>query len=202
MRAPESLIIFLVDDDPFFQSALKQFLSLRFKDRVNLRVFPTAEQCGRYLEQCSRFLFQKPDLIFLDYMLSPEDDDGMSGLDLLPKIRASHPDIPVVMISGKAGLQEAVQAIKGGAYDFMVKNQVLFENIEKLIKEATESVSFFGKACNSHFWLKNKKADTQHLSWALNARSRIFFSPFELPPLGKTPIPIKKKKKSRARLVH
>ena len=195
MRSPECLFVFLVDDDPFFQSALKQFLNLRFKDRVNIRVFATAEQCARYL-------FQKPDLIFLDYMLSQENDAAMSGLDFLPRIRASHPDIPVVMISGIAGLREAVEAIKGGAYDFMVKNQVLMENIEELIKEATESVSFFGKACNTHFWLKNKKAETQHLSWALNARSRIFFAPFELPPTGKTPIPIKKKKKIRARLVH
>ena len=56
------------------------------------------------------------ELVLLDVMMP-----GEGGLDLLPKIRAAHPDVIVVMMSGNATVETAVQATKLGALDFIEK---------------------------------------------------------------------------------
>jgi DNA-binding NtrC family response regulator len=56
------------------------------------------------------------DLVLLDVMMP-----GESGLELLPKIRAASPETIVVMMSGNATIETAVQATKAGALDFIEK---------------------------------------------------------------------------------
>src|SRR5688572_30094515 len=60
---------------------------------------------------------QEPDAVLLD-LLMPGALDGMATLT---KLREAHPDIPVVMMSGKAGLGDAVRATKMGAFNFLEK---------------------------------------------------------------------------------
>jgi len=46
---------------------------------------------------------------------------GMDGLDVLKKVRARHPDVPVIMISGHGTVETAVEATRRGAFDFLEK---------------------------------------------------------------------------------
>ncbi len=57
-----------------------------------------------------------PDLVLLDVAMP-----GRDGLDLLEQLRASHPELPVVMMSGHSTIETAVRATKLGAYDFLEK---------------------------------------------------------------------------------
>lgn len=59
-----------------------------------------------------------PDLIILDIWLQGSDHDGM---DILKNIKADHPDLPILMISGHGSIETAVTSIKYGAYDFIEK---------------------------------------------------------------------------------
>src|SRR4051812_4651356 len=59
----------------------------------------------------------EPDVILLDLMMPGE----MDGMATLAKLRDAVPDVPVVMMSGKAGLADAVKATKLGAYNFLEK---------------------------------------------------------------------------------
>ncbi|MGE0749261.1 MAG: sigma-54-dependent transcriptional regulator [Variibacter sp.] len=61
---------------------------------------------------------RRPNLLFLDIWLQGSKLDGLQLLDL---IKADHPDLPVVMISGHGNIETAVSAIKRGAYDFIEK---------------------------------------------------------------------------------
>ncbi|WP_430912698.1 sigma-54-dependent transcriptional regulator [Methylobacterium sp. sgz302541] len=61
---------------------------------------------------------RRPHLVFLDIWLQGSRLDGLQVLDL---IKAGHPDLPVVMISGHGNIETAVSAIKSGAYDFIEK---------------------------------------------------------------------------------
>jgi two-component system nitrogen regulation response regulator NtrX len=61
---------------------------------------------------------RRPNLIFLDIWLQ---GSRLDGLELLNEIKAQHPDVPVVMISGHGNIETAVAAIKRGAYDFIEK---------------------------------------------------------------------------------
>jgi two-component system nitrogen regulation response regulator NtrX len=61
---------------------------------------------------------RRPNLVFLDIWLQ---GSKLDGLQLLDSVKAEHPDLPVVMISGHGNIETAVAAIKQGAYDFIEK---------------------------------------------------------------------------------
>jgi two-component system nitrogen regulation response regulator NtrX len=61
---------------------------------------------------------RRPHLVLLDIWLEGSRLDGLALLDV---IKAAHPDLPVVMISGHGNIETAVAAIKQGAYDFIEK---------------------------------------------------------------------------------
>ncbi|MFG1349551.1 sigma-54-dependent transcriptional regulator [Xanthobacter autotrophicus] len=61
---------------------------------------------------------RRPNLVFLDIWLQ---GSRLDGLELLNEIKAQHPEVPVVMISGHGNIETAVAAIKRGAYDFIEK---------------------------------------------------------------------------------
>jgi two-component system response regulator HydG len=47
--------------------------------------------------------------------------DGMSGLELLDQLKKTHPALPFIVITGAGGVQQAVEAIKRGAFEYVVK---------------------------------------------------------------------------------
>src|SRR3954464_1787691 len=62
----------------------------------------------------SRAKESEPDVVLLD-LLMPGELDGMATL---AKVREAVPDVPVIMMSGRAGLSDAVRATKLGAFNF------------------------------------------------------------------------------------
>jgi two-component system nitrogen regulation response regulator NtrX len=74
-----------------------------------------------------------PDLVFLDIKMP-----GMDGLEVLERIKASHPGVPVVMVSGHGTAQNAFEARDKGASGFIEKpfsEPVLLERIQKELGE-------------------------------------------------------------------
>ncbi len=61
---------------------------------------------------------RRPNLIYLDIWLQ---GSRLDGLQLLDAMKAQHPELPIVMISGHGNIETAVAAIKQGAYDFIEK---------------------------------------------------------------------------------
>ena len=64
----------------------------------------------------------KPDIVLLDFKLPDQD-----GLQVLEQLHALDPQVKVIMISGAGGIEVAVQAMKLGASDYLVKPLVLKE---------------------------------------------------------------------------
>ncbi len=56
------------------------------------------------------------DVVICDVLM-----EGMSGLELLDRFRRSHPALPFIVITGAGGIHQAVDAIKRGAFEYMVK---------------------------------------------------------------------------------
>ncbi|MBX7118096.1 MAG: sigma-54 dependent transcriptional regulator [Gemmatimonadaceae bacterium] len=65
----------------------------------------------------ARAVESEPDLVLLDLMMPNPTD----GLELLEQLRGRYPDLPVVMMSGRAGLADAVKATRLGAVNFLEK---------------------------------------------------------------------------------
>ncbi|CAN5609399.1 N/A [soil metagenome] len=59
---------------------------------------------------------EEPDVVLLDLALP-----GANGLEVLAALRTTHPDLPVIMMSGRATLTDAVRATKIGAFHFIEK---------------------------------------------------------------------------------
>jgi two-component system, NtrC family, nitrogen regulation response regulator NtrX len=78
---------------------------------------------------------RSPSLVLLDIWLEGSDLDGLEVLD---RVRQSHPDLPVLVISGHGTIETAVTAIKKGAYDFLEK-PFNTDRLLVLIERARES---------------------------------------------------------------
>jgi DNA-binding NtrC family response regulator len=117
-----SLKIFLIEDDAFFGESLKYHLKLNPDFDVHL--FKTGKEC---LDN----LFLKPDIICLDFGLP-----DIKGDMLLKKIQQANNQIPIIIISGQEDIEVAVNFLKSGARDYIVKNShtkdILWNSILKI----------------------------------------------------------------------
>ena len=100
--------VLIVDDEPNIRRMVGALLSA---EGYEVR---DASDAASGLE---RALELEPDLVLLDLMMPGPTD----GTDLLEKLRARYPDLPVVMMSGRAGLADAVKATRLGAVNFLEK---------------------------------------------------------------------------------
>jgi signal transduction histidine kinase len=101
--------ILIVDDDAALLQALPQALYLRMQD-VKI---DTSDSASAALE-----LIQQHDY---DAIVSDIKMPGIDGLVLLEKIRELRPDTPTLLITGHGEHDLAIQALRGGAYDFIQK---------------------------------------------------------------------------------
>ena len=101
--------ILLVDDDVTLLQALPQALHLRI-DGVGV------DTCDSALEALRQIQEYEYDAIVSDIKMP-----GMDGLTLLAKIQALRPETPTLLITGHGEHDLAIQALRGGAYDFIQK---------------------------------------------------------------------------------
>jgi DNA-binding NtrC family response regulator len=99
--------ILLVDDEPLVRSGIKRFLE------AQAYVTAEADSCKDAEEV---FRSYQPDVVIADYRLP----DG-NALELLPRLKALDPSIPVVILTGYGTIALAVQAVKEGAEHFLTK---------------------------------------------------------------------------------
>jgi two-component system nitrogen regulation response regulator NtrX len=99
--------ILVVDDDAGVREALDMFL------RYEGFEVTAAASGAAALDELER---QPPDLVFLDVKMP-----GVDGMELLGRLRARWPAMPVIMISGHGDIRTAVEALKRGAEDFLEK---------------------------------------------------------------------------------
>jgi DNA-binding NtrC family response regulator len=107
--------ILLIDDEEIMREVISKLLA-----KEGYRVHTAADGD----EGMGRLKDDPVDLVLLDLMLP-----GKSGLEVLEEITTFDPDIVVVMISAYASIENAVQATKAGAFDFVTKP---FKNEELL----------------------------------------------------------------------
>jgi two-component system, NtrC family, nitrogen regulation response regulator NtrX len=105
MSAPKIRVL-IVDDEP---SVLLE-TSASLKRHYEVLTASRAEEAERVLGD------QKVDLLLTDLRLP-----GKDGISLLESVKGSHPDLPVVLMSGHGTIEEAVKAIRLGAVDFVEK---------------------------------------------------------------------------------
>lgn len=80
-----------------------------------------------------RIAKEPPDCVLLDYSLP-----GRNGVEVLKRLRAAHPFVPVVMVTGQGNETIAVAAILAGAQNYLSKAAISTETIERAIRVAID----------------------------------------------------------------
>ena len=134
MKTSEALSIFLVDDDQLFITSLKDQVSKMFKFKTTIQTFATGEECLKHFEH-------PPNIIILDYFLNSNYPDAMNGSQVLKKILTKNPETKVIMLSAQDKIEIAVDLIKYGAYDYVIKNDTVFLRTKLVINNAANAIS-------------------------------------------------------------
>lgn len=100
--------ILIVEDEPDVARTLQRVIESCGDYRISLH---TAEG-----ELPARLAELRPDIVFTDLMMP-----GLSGLEVIRLAKTLDPDLPVVVVSAYATLENAVGAVKAGAFDFLAK---------------------------------------------------------------------------------
>jgi DNA-binding NarL/FixJ family response regulator len=102
--------IYLVDDQAIFRAAIKSFIAQR-------ETFEVVGSNGDPRKALTEIEALRPDVVVLDITMP-----GLSGLDLLPKIRKSLPKTKVLMLSHHEGQSFVEQALQAGAEGYLSKD--------------------------------------------------------------------------------
>ncbi len=99
--------LLMVDDDPAVLSLLQEVFS---KDDYHLHTSSSGMDALDLMRKT------KIDVALIDWKMP-----GMDGITLLKEIKKNYPSVSVIMITGEGGINEAVEAMKQGADDFLEK---------------------------------------------------------------------------------
>ena len=141
MKIHKLPLIFIVDDDSFFTELVR--MKLEDKHYSRLETYASGEECIRNMSH-------SPDIIFLDH----EMVGGMNGIETLRAIKKIKKSTEVIFLTGQEDPQVARNALKYGAYDYVVKNESVLNRLTFLLP----SLRKYMDAKNStRDWEKGKK---------------------------------------------
>ena len=123
--------VLLVDDDTTFRKVMGSELG-----RLGYQI----EEVGSGEEAVHRIVASEPDVVLLDLRLP-----GMSGLDVLKSIRSNAPTTEIVIMTGHGSIDTAIESIRSGAFDYVVKPCPLDE-LQIRIQRAVERRSLQQRA--------------------------------------------------------
>ncbi len=118
----KNLKILLVDDEEEFVTTLAERLELR---GLQARAALNGEAALQMIEA------DTPEIVILDVMMP-----GIGGFEVLRRIKAQHPQLPVILLTGRGSEKEGVKGMQLGAFDYLMKPL----NIEELIKKMQEAI--------------------------------------------------------------
>ncbi len=127
MYEKDPVKIFVVEDDPAYTKFLEYVLSLNPDFEVS--VFGTGKEC---LEN----LYKEPAIITLDYTLP-----DLPGEKVLIEIQKYNPACQVIIISAQEKIGTAVELLKLGAYDYIIKDEETKDRLLNTVNNARKNLS-------------------------------------------------------------
>src|SRR5580698_4535654 len=132
--------IFLVDDEPIQNEMLKDYLGERYQYKIK------TYESG---ETAISDLGLDPAIMVLDFHLNSHLPNAQNGVEVLKKVKEICPATQVIMLSGQDKLEVAVDSMKYGAYDYVIKGETAFSRMENILNNINELRSI--KAANNAY---------------------------------------------------
>ena len=159
--------ILVVDDEVRMCESVRILLGER---NYRIETCPSARDAVAWLEN------NRCDLMLLDLMM-PE----MDGFDLLDFVRDRYPDVTVIMMTGHASIESAVEALKRGAYDYLGKpfeHDELVRRVENALDQMrlrTERDTFRSRLAASEERYRRLVHHSPDIIFTLGARGEFLF---------------------------
>ena len=122
MQKTKNPLIFIIEESTIYKDLIVGYL--RSNKYTNIKELKSGEEC---LSQLSL----NPDIIILDYSI-----EGISGLELMKKIKATNPLIDFIFLSAQNDVEIAISILKLGASDYVVKNDKAPVRLVRAIEQA------------------------------------------------------------------
>jgi len=161
--------VLVIDDNPAVTTALEVLLSLN-EIRTVAAASPDAG-----LDLLER---EAVDLVIADMNFHLDTTSGEEGIALFRAVRARHPDLPVILLTGWTRLETAVELVKAGAADYLAKpwdDQKLLATVENLLElaESTREVTRLRRARSKSQEALRARFDLRNLVFADSATERV-----------------------------
>ncbi len=119
--------ILIVDDEANLRRSLALILQ---KAGFHITSASSGQEAIQFLQSNSY------DLTFLDLKMP-----DVNGMDLLPRIRSLYPDMPVLILTAHATLESAIDAVRKGARDYLIKPidpPTILSRVEEIVREQSQ----------------------------------------------------------------
>jgi signal transduction histidine kinase len=120
--------IFIIDDSEDDRLLYRRALKAAFGERLQIDEAASGEVAF------DAIVTAEPSCVLLDYSLP-----GRNGLEVLKRIRAARPHLPVVMLTGQGNEAVAVQSMREGAQDYITKNTITPESLGRIVRTAIDT---------------------------------------------------------------
>ncbi len=124
MKFEENIKILIVEDD---EEARETLLEVLDKEEYSIEGYGTAEEGFDHISR------NPVDLLITDLVLP----GNMNGIELLKRVRESYPSVQVIMVTGHATVETAIDAMKKGAFDYLTK-PIDISRLRDLVENAIE----------------------------------------------------------------
>ena len=117
----QALNLFIVDDNQLMVIGLRNYLSTRFGNNLNISTFHTGASALEKVDGDTS-------IVIMDYFL-----DNENGNDVLKSIKKINPNTEVIMLSSNEDMGVAIDAFRNGATDYVVKGKKSWKKISSLV---------------------------------------------------------------------
>ncbi len=117
VNRPTIMKIFIVEDNPLYSAVLEQ--NLNTCGYSDIKKFEDGEMC---LEE----IHNKPDVVLLDYNLG---EGKFNGIEIFKEIKKKNKEAKVVLLSGQEDVKIAVESLRLGAFDYIIKGKFAMDNL-------------------------------------------------------------------------
>jgi class 3 adenylate cyclase len=159
----EPSMIWIIEDDPLLNNVIHRSLQ---KSGFTCRIFFSGTELLDFINQQENIYHNKP-ILLLDFLL-----EDMNAIELITSMQQMEICYPFVIMTGFGDEKTAVELMKLGAIDYVVKESFFVEKIVKVLRQATDKIETLRKLDQSRLELEENAHQLKLLNAQINLQKR------------------------------